>query len=92
MARTAQIHYRLMTFSLPRKVAEDLVQKIPKNERSAYVAKALEQKLEKEAGPLTIEKLDQFFEICRENAKRCPGKSAVELVREFRYGKPRWEK
>ena len=88
MARTAQIHYKRVTFSFPAKVAERLKAEVGNDNMSRYVAALVEQNLDygkKE------EDTDELFNDIKKLAKKISKnkfdkRSSLEILREIRYG------
>lgn len=86
MARTAQIHYKRVTFSFPAEVFFRLRKKAENQGMSRYVTEAVEEKFAKEGGDEIDELMRQLSEFRRTAVKKTT-KSVVELLREDRYGK-----
>lgn len=84
MARTAQIHYQRITFSMPSSLVKDLRTKMEKNKMSQYVSKILEADLTKYAE--TDEEFFASVDALRNNLQKTNKKSCLEMIKEFRNG------
>lgn len=84
MARTAQIHYQRITFSMPAGLVKDLRSKMEKNKMSQYVSKILEEDLSKYAE--TDEEFFASVEALRNSLQSTNKKSCLEMIKEFRNG------
>lgn len=86
MARTAQIHYKRVTFSFPAEVFLRLKGKAEDQGMSKYVTEAVEEKMAGESSDDSDELMSQLAEFRRTAVKKTT-KSIVEILREDRYGK-----
>lgn len=83
MARTAQIHYQRVTFSLPKKVVEDLRKKVGQNNMSSYVAGLIEEDLD--GIKLNAKKIVDSMKIFRDQLEYKDDRSSLEILRSIRY-------
>lgn len=88
MARTAQIHYRRVTFSFPSKVADMLKAEVGNDNMSRYVAALVEQNLDYGKKEENMEEFFRDLEKLRESISknRFDKRSSLEILREIRYG------
>lgn len=86
MARTAQIHYKRVTFSFPAELFFRLREKVESQGMSKFVTEAVEEKMAVESSDDSDELMSQLAEF-RRTAVRKTTKSVVELLRKDRYGK-----
>jgi len=86
MARTAQIHYKRVTFSFPAELFSRLREKAESQGMSKFVTEAVEEKLVEGSGDEIDGLMRQLSEF-RKTAVKKTTKSVVELLREDRYGK-----
>jgi len=86
MARTAQIHYKRVTFSFPAELFFRLREKAESQGMSKFVTEAVEEKLV-EGSCDEIDGLMRQLSEFRKTAVKKTTKSVVELLREDRYGK-----
>jgi hypothetical protein len=74
-----------ITFSLPKATVLNLEMKIPKNKRSKFLADLINNNL-KRTTAISLEEEIEFWERLSASAENKTEKTAVELLREDRYG------
>lgn len=88
MARTAQIHYKRVTFSFPAKVAKRLKDEVGNDNMSRYVAALVEQHLDYGKKERDIEEVFKDLDDLSERISKSKRdkRSSLEILREIRYG------
>lgn len=88
MARTAQIHYKRVTFSFPADVLLRLREKVESQRMSQYVTEAVEEKMISHAEENVNKFMSGLNELVDElQESRVDKRSSLEILREIRHGK-----